>query len=74
MTSEEDTGEEPEAQIRALLEENLNRFAWSYVAKTAHEIEAEATAMSSHCADAGRDAMEQLMSYGSAVNPIHVYH
>ena len=75
VTFEEDPHEETEALIRTMLEENQNRCAWSYVAKTAHKSETEATTMSSQCADAGRQAMEQLLCImDGRVNRPHEYH
>ena len=75
VTSEEVPPDQPEALITAMLEENLNRCAWTYVASTAQEIETKALTMSSLCAKAGREAMGHLIGLmDERVNPRYVYH
>ena len=75
VTSKEVPQDQPEALITAMLEENLNRCAWTYVASTAHEIETKALTMSSLCAKAGREAMGHLIGLmDERVNPRYVYH
>ena len=75
VTSKEVPHDEPKALIKAMLDENMNRCAWTYVASTAHEIETKALTMSSLCAKAGREAMGHLIGLmDERVNPRYVYH